>query len=86
MALEWTQRACGQTEAAEGGGRRVVHAFKVGAPGSLPLMHHVPLTLHVIFGSVMQLSLPNAARLFHVPLQSVKDGGLHYIIPGRKFM
>ena len=70
----------------EGGGRWVVHAFKVGAPGSPPLMHHVPLTLHVISGSLMQLSPPNAARLPHVPLQSVKDGGLHYVIPGRKLM
>lgn len=29
---------------------------------------------------------PHTSDLSHTPLESVKDGGLHYIVPGRKFM
>lgn len=43
-------------------------------------------------GSSTKLSLnhlhlpPGTNDLSHVPLQGVKDGGFHYVVPGRKLM
>lgn len=48
--------------------------------------------LHIILWISDKLTLsypqppPNTNDFSHTPLQSVKDGGLHYIIPGRKFV
>lgn len=72
---------------------RILRCLKVGA--ELEAFHSKTTLfslLHFILWISDELSLsypqppPNTNDLSHTPLQSVEDGGLHYIISGRKFM
>lgn len=62
-------------------------------PRSLPFQYHLILTLtyHLLgllqnFLSIIPQPPLHINNLPHIPLQSIKDGGLHYIVPSRKFM